>query len=78
MVQALHKCTPPGPGGNGRVERRPQDQLRLFEGVLLTKVPEELKESPHSIGFLRKCRYSQFSCGEGAGPACMNDLVVNQ
>jgi len=34
------------------------------------------KEPPYSIRFLRKCRYSQFSCGEGAGRACMNDLVV--
>jgi len=31
---------------------------------------------PDSPEFLRKCRYSQFSCEEGAGPACMNDLVV--
>src|SRR5215831_17740493 len=45
MVQAPNKFTPPGPGGHGRVERRPPDQLRLFEGVLLTKVPQELKES---------------------------------
>src|SRR5215510_984206 len=45
MVQAPNKFTPPGPGGHGRVERCPQDQLRLFEGVLLTKVPQELKES---------------------------------
>jgi len=34
MVQALHTCTPPGPRGNGRVERRPQNQLRLCAGVL--------------------------------------------
>ncbi len=32
----------------------------------------------HSTGFLRKCRFGLFSCGGGAGPACMNDLVVNR
>src|SRR6266571_7639834 len=45
MVQELDKLSSSGPAGNGGVERRPQDQLRLFEGVLLTKVPQELKES---------------------------------
>jgi len=45
MVQALHKLTPPSPGGNGRVERRPHDQLRLFDGVLRTQVPQELQEA---------------------------------
>src|SRR5499433_399749 len=45
MVQVLHKFTPPGPGGHGRVERCPQDQLRLSEGILLTKVAQELKEA---------------------------------
>src|SRR4029450_1208879 len=30
----------------------------------------------HSIEFLRKCRPRLFSCGEGAGRACMDDLVV--
>jgi hypothetical protein len=32
----------------------------------------------HSNGFLRKCRSRLFSCGEGAGRACMDDLVVAQ
>src|SRR6266571_4181647 len=45
MVQELDKLSSSGPAGNGGVERRPQDQLRLFAGVLLTKVPQELKES---------------------------------
>src|SRR5919108_4319149 len=44
MVQVLHKFTPPGPGGHGRVSRCPQDQLRLSEGILLTNVAQELKE----------------------------------
>ena len=32
----------------------------------------------HSTGFLRNCRPRLFSCGEGAGRACMDDLVVNR
>ena len=32
---------------------------------------------PDSPGFLRKCRLRQFSCGGGAGHACMDDLVLN-
>jgi hypothetical protein len=34
-----------GPTGNAEVSRRLQDQLRLLERVLLTEVPQELKES---------------------------------
>ena len=45
MVQALHKFTPSSPGGNGGVECRPQEQLGLFAGVLLARVPQELKEA---------------------------------
>src|SRR5215470_4120467 len=45
MVQALHKFTPSRPVGNGGVECCPQEQLCLFAGVLLTSVPQELKEA---------------------------------
>ena len=44
MIQVLHKFSPPGLTCNGGVERRLYDQSRLFKGVLLTKVAQELKE----------------------------------
>jgi hypothetical protein len=34
------------------------------------------KDFSDSPGFLRKGRPRLFSCGEGAGRACMDDLVV--
>jgi hypothetical protein len=58
MVQALHPCTPPSPHGNGRVERRPQDQLRLCAGVLLTTVPQALQEADKNFS---ACIYSVLS-----------------
>lgn len=44
MVETSDKITLPGLVRNGRIQGRRQNQLRLLEGVLLTKVPQELKE----------------------------------
>ena len=44
MIKTRDEFSLFGPPGNARVERCPQDQLRLFEGVLLTEVAQELKE----------------------------------
>lgn len=45
MVYTLHKFSSPSLTCNGGVERRPYDQFRLFKGILLTKVAQELKEA---------------------------------
>jgi hypothetical protein len=44
VIQALHKFTPSRPVGNGGVQCHPQEQLCLFVCVVLTSVPQELKE----------------------------------
>ena len=70
MVQAPNKFTPPGSAGNDGVERRPQDQLCLFAGVLLTNVPEELKEAdiPRQVAHAEATKNAQirFEYGEQA------------
>jgi len=67
MVQALHKLTPPSPGGNGRVERRPHDQLRLFDGVLRTQVPQELQEAdlPRQVACAHATEHASGGLAEG-------------
>ena len=67
MVQALHKLTPPSPGGNGRVERRPHDQLRLFDGVLRTQVPQELQEAdlPRQVACAHATEHASGGRAEG-------------
>src|SRR5207253_4697281 len=67
MVQALHKLTPPSPGGNGRVERRPHDQLRLFDGVLRTQVPQELQEAdlPRQVACAHATEHASGGLPEG-------------
>jgi hypothetical protein len=47
-------------------------QARPTEFLDLTSLT--LEEFPDSTGFLRKCRSRLFSCGEGAGRACMDDF----
>ena len=45
MVQAFDKFSPSGSAGDGWIERCLQDQLGLLERILVSKVPQELKEA---------------------------------
>jgi hypothetical protein len=45
MAQSLDKFSSPGLTCKSGVERRPYNQLGLFEGILISKVLEELKEA---------------------------------
>src|SRR2546422_9425386 len=67
MVYTPHKFSSPSLTCNERVERRPQDQLRLFKGVLLTKVPQELKEADvaREVGFAETSKNPQERLEQG-------------
>src|SRR5215831_78335 len=67
MVYTLHKFSSPSLTCNGGVERRPYDQLRLFNGILLTKVSQELKEADvaREVGFAEASKDPQVRLEQG-------------
>ena len=67
MVYTPHKFSSPSLTCNSGVKRRPYDQLRLFTGVLLTKVAQELKEPDvaREVGFAETSEHPQIRLEQG-------------
>ena len=67
MVQRPDKFSPPRFAGNGRVQRRIQDHLRLLKRRQLTKVAQELKEPdiPWQVGFAHATKHVKIRLEQG-------------
>src|SRR5215813_2741397 len=64
--QSPSPMPPPGSAGHGRVCRL-QDPLRLLTGILVPKVPQELKEAqgPRQVGVTEATKHAQGGLAHG-------------
>jgi hypothetical protein len=67
VVQTFDKIALSGSAGNGRVERRIQNQLGLLECIVLTKVAQELKEPnvPRKVELADTTKHAQIRLEQG-------------
>ena len=67
MVKTLDKFSLFGSAGNGKIERRLQDQFGLLERIALTKVPQELKEPnvPWQVALTETPKHVQVGLQQG-------------